>query len=59
MIKINIVERENRTHDGVSLGIALGLSEGDSLGLAEGFTEGDSLGFTLSSSEGNGLRDCR
>ena len=55
---INIVERKNKTHDGVSLGLALGLTEGDSLGLAEGFAEGDSLRFALSSSEGNELRDC-
>ena len=58
MIKIGVVERKNKTHDGVSLGLALGFAEGDSLGLAEGLTEGDSLGFTLSSSEGNELRDC-
>ena len=57
-IYINIVEIKNTTHDGVSLGLALGLSEGDSLGLAEGFAEGDSLGFALSSGEGNELRDC-
>ena len=58
MINISFVERNNKTHDGVLLGLALGLAEGDSLGLVEGFTEGDSLGFTLSSSEGNELRDC-
>ena len=58
MIKTNIVGRKNKTHNGVSLGLALGLTESDSLGLAEGFTEGDSLGFALSSSEGNELRDC-
>ena len=58
MIKISVVERKNKTHDGVSLGLALGFTEGDSLGLAEGLTEGDSLGFTLSSIEGYELRDC-
>ena len=58
MIKIGIVERKNKTHDGVSLGLVLGFTEVDSLGLAEGLTEGDALGFTLSSSEGNELSDC-
>ena len=58
MIKVNIIEKKKQTHDGVSLELTLGLSEGDSLGLAEGFKEGDSLGFVLNSSEGNEFRDC-
>ena len=57
MINISFVERNNKTHDGVLLGLALGITEGDSLELAEGFTEGESLGFALSSSEGNELKD--
>ena len=55
MINISFVERNNKTHDGVSLGLALGFIEGDSLGLAEGFAEGESLGVALGSDEGNEL----
>ena len=58
MSNINFIERNNKTHDGVLLGLALGLAEGDSLRLVEGFTEGNSLGVTLSSSDGNEFRDC-
>ena len=55
MIKVDVVERKKKTHDGASLGLVLGLSEGDSLGLAEGFAEGESLGLSLGSDEGNEL----
>ena len=55
MIKFGVVEGKNKTHDGVSLGLALGFTEGDSLGLAEGFAEGESLGVALGSDEGNEL----
>ena len=55
MIKFGVVEGKNKTHDGVSLGLALGFTEGDSLGLAEGFTEGESLGVALGPDEGNEL----
>ena len=55
MIKEDVVERNNKTHDGVSLGLALGFTEGDLLGLVEGFAEGELLGLALGSDEGNEL----